>query len=434
MSAICEVLVGMGHQVSGSDLVGSSALDRLAQLGVPVRVGHRPATIVDCSFVVRSTAVPMDDPEVMAALSVGIPILRRSEVLAGICGQRRTAAVSGTHGKTTTTALLAAALGGAGLRPSWIVGAELRGLGSGGRWDDGDWLAVEADESDGTFLELPAELVVVTNVEADHLDHYGDFSGLVAAFERFLAGASGVSVVCADDQISAELGVRTGAISYGVSPVADYRIGAVRGHRSSIEFTLAHDGRDICEVVVPLPGLHNARNAAGAITAAVNLGVDPEVAAAGVGVAPAVARRFERRGERDGITFVDDYAHLPGEVAAALDAARAGGWSRVICVFQPHRFSRTLALAADFGPVLGAADLLWVTDVYAAGEPRLPGVSGVLVADEVRRVHRALAVVYQPDRRTLIEEVRSALRSGDLCLTLGAGDITTLADDLLRVE
>jgi UDP-N-acetylmuramate--alanine ligase len=431
MGAMAEVLAAMGHRVSGTDLAVSPELDRLAGLGVEVAVGHHPELVEGVEAVAASTAVPATDPEVAAARRRGIPVLRRADLLAAMCGRRRTVAVSGTHGKTTTSAMLSASLAAAGMQPSFVVGGRVLDVGSGGRWDSGEWLVVEADESDGTFLELPAEAVVVTSVEPDHLEHYGSFDNLVSAFGRFLAAAPGVRVVCADDPVAAEVGAARGAVTYGTSHEADYRLVDVERGRAGVTFGLEHAGEVLGRVRVPLPGLHNARNAAAAVVAATALGAPFDAAAAGVARSGGVARRFHRRGERDGVTFVDDYAHLPGEVAAALSAATDGGWDRVVAVFQPHRYSRTQALATDFAGAFVGADLVVVTDVYAAGEPPRRGVTGRLVADAVTTGPGAPPVSYVPDRAGLVSYLRSVLRAGDLCLTLGAGDLTTLADELL---
>jgi len=431
LAAMAEVLAAMGHRVSGSDLAASPVLDRLAGLGVGVTVGHDPDGLEGVEAVAASTAVPPTDPEVTAARERGIPVLRRADLLASICGRRRTAAVSGTHGKTTTSTMLGAALAGAGLRPSFIVGGRVLDAGSGGRWDTGEWLVVEADESDGTFLELPAEAVVVTSVEPDHLEHYGSFENLVAAFDRFLAAATGPRVVCVDDPVAAQVGARNAALTYGTGDRAGYRIVDIDRSGDGIGFGLEHGGRSLGRVTVPTPGTHNARNAAGALVAALAIGAPFEPAARALASSGGVARRFQRRGRRDGVTFVDDYAHLPGEVAAVLSAAVDGGWGRVVCVFQPHRYSRTEALGADFAGAFAGADLVVVTDVYGAGEAPRPGVTGALVADAVAAAPAGPPVAYVPDRGDLVAYLVAELRPGDLCLTLGAGDLTTLPDELL---
>ncbi len=431
MSAIAEVLASMGHQISGSDLADSPVLDRLRGLGVAVHVGHAPEALADGSVVAVSTAVPPTDPEVVAAEGRGIPVLSRAELLAAISRTRRTVAVSGTHGKTTTSAMLAVALGHAGLEPSFIVGGRIRGLETGARWDRGDWMVIEADESDGTFLELSRNIAVVTSVEPDHLEHYGDFHALEAAFDRFVGGAER-ALVCTDDAGAAELAARHGADTYGAGPAARHRLVDLDTTVFGSRFVLESDGVALGQIEVPMPGRHNALNAAAATVAALAVRAPFPGVAAGLARFEGVARRFERRGEAAGVTYVDDYAHLPTEVAAALAAASGGEWGRVVCVFQPHRYSRTGALWAEFGGAFDGADLLVVTDVYGAGEPPRPAVTGSLIVDGVLAHDPDRAVVYLPEREELRSYLLATLRPGDLCLTLGAGDLTTLPDELLR--
>jgi UDP-N-acetylmuramate--alanine ligase len=428
MSAIAGVLLTMGHDVSGSDAAPSAVLDRLAAAGARVHAGHEPGSIEGADVVLVSTAIPADDPEVVAARAAGIPVLRRAEALAAICGVRRTLAVSGTHGKTTTTAMLALALRGAGASPSFIVGGDIGGLGTGSAWDDGEWFVVEADESDGTFVELGAHGVIVTNVEPDHLDHWGDFDHLRAAFVRFVAEADGPRVVCLDDPGAAALAAGVpGCVTYGTTEGATYRITDVVTDRDGVRFLV--DGR---AVSLPVPGLHNARNATAVLALCAELGVDPDAVTAALAEFAGVGRRFERRGEAAGITFVDSYDHLPTEVAAVLAAARAGGWRRVVCVFQPHRYTRTAALWQDFAGAFVDADLLAVTGIYAAGQQPIEGVTGKLIVDAVLDAHPRSRVAWLPEREGLRRWLLSTLRPGDLCLTLGAGDLTTLPDELLQ--
>ncbi len=430
MSAIAEVLTTMGHRVSGSDLHPSAGIDRLRAAGVTVSVGHDASQLGPADIVTISTAVPPDNPEVSAARSRGIPVLSRSDVLAAITRIRRTVSVAGTHGKTTTSALAAGALEAAGLDPSYVVGGEIGG-GTGARWSDGAWLVVEADESDGTFLDLATEVAVVTSVEPDHLEHYGDFDALVAAFDRFLGAATGARVVCADDPAAAGLARSHAALTYGFDPSASLCIADFEAARSGSRFVLRRDGVELGPVRVTLPGRHNARNATAALAVALLAGATFESAAAGIAAFAGVGRRSQLRGVRDGVTYVDDYAHLPGEVAPTLAAAAEGGWDRIVCVFQPHRYSRTEALWADFADAFTGADVLVVTDLYPAGEAPRPGVSGKLVADAVTAAHPSARVEWLPERADVAAFLRAELRPGDLCLTLGAGDLTTLADELL---
>ena len=430
MSAIAEVLATMGHTVTGSDQSASPAVAHLRERGVEVVVGHDAANVDGADVLAVSTAIPATNPEVVTARSAGIPVLRRAEALAAICAVRRTIAVSGTHGKTTTTALLALALRAAGLEPSFIVGGEVRGLGSGASWGSGGWFVVEADESDGTFVELAAEAVVVTNVEADHLDHWGTFEALQAGFRRFLVEASGPRVVCADDPVALRLAEGLECLTYGTSPAATHRMVDVVAGPDGVAFTLEHEGRLIGRIEVALPGLHNARNAAAVVVAALALGAELEPVAAALAAFPGVRRRWERRGEVAGVTFIDSYDHLPTEVAAALDAASAGPWARVVCVFQPHRYTRTRDLWRGFADVFARADLLVVTAIYAAGQQPIPGVTGKLVVDAVLDAHPWKRVAWLPGRADLLAYLAAELRPGDLCLTLGAGDLTTLPDEL----
>ena len=428
MSAIAEVLLTMGHRVSGSDQQGSVVLDRLRAAGVAAAVGHDARNLPPGTDAVAiSTAVGPDNPEVVEARRRGVPVLRRADVLAALTRLRRTIAVAGTHGKTTTSSLLACALTSAGLDPSFVVGGVIAGFGTGARWGSGEWFVVEADESDGTFLDLDVEIAVVTSVEPDHLEHYGSFDSLVDAFALFLTGAPH-RLVCADDPLAAKLGAAASASTYGFDAGAGLPITDYAASGGSTSFSLGDLGR----LAVPLPGRHNARNAAAAIAAAMAAGADFEAAAGGVSGFAGVARRSQVRGERDGVTYVDDYAHLPGEVAPMLAAAREGGWSRVVAVFQPHRYSRTEALWAGFAGAFTDADVVVVTEIYAAGEPPRPGVSGRLVADAVRDAHPAARVEWVPERADLVSFLRNELRPGDLCLTLGAGDLTTLPDELLE--
>jgi UDP-N-acetylmuramate--alanine ligase len=431
MSAIASVLLAMGHHVTGTDLKDSTGLTRLRTRGAVVHVGHDAAHLGDADVVAVSTAIPEGNPEIRAARERGIPVLRRADVMAAIAATRRTVAVSGTHGKTTTTSMLALVLVEAGLSPSFIVGGDVNEIGSGAVWSDGDLFVVEADESDGTFLALGAEAVVVTNIEADHLDHYGTLDHIKTAFEQFVRQASGPRVLCADEPNAAALAVVTGAITYGTADTADYRLFEPRAERIGARATIVRRGEPLGELVLPVPGLHNLRNAAGALAMGLELGADLDAALRALGRYAGVARRFQFRGEADGVTFVDDYAHNPGKVRAVMEAVDGKGWGRVIAVFQPHRYSRTADLWRDFADAFPGADLVVVTDVYAAGEAARPGISGELIARAVGGAHPEQAIAYLPSRRDVMDFLAGELRPGDLCLTLGAGDVTTYPDELI---
>ena len=383
--------------------------------------------------VITSTATPIDHPQVVEAQRAGVPVLHRSAALAALCAGRRTIAVAGTHGKTTTSALLATVLAEAGEAPGWVVGAEVAGLGRSAAWGGDGPLVVEADESDGTFLALGAWGAIVTNVEPDHLEHWGGEAQLRAAFAGFVAGLDGPAVLCADDPGASALAEHARRpVTYGTSSASDYRIAEIATVGTGVGFVLEHEGDRVTVQVPAAPGAHNARNAAAALALAHQLGMDLQTAAAALGRFRGVARRFEVRGEAAGVVLVDSYDHLPTEVAAALAAARAGGWRRVVCCFQPHRYSRTEALGRTFADCFADADLLLVTGIYPAGEAPRAGVSGKIVVDAVLDAHPWKHVAWLPTLDDVVAYLAGVLRAGDLCLTLGAGDLTTVPDRVLR--
>jgi UDP-N-acetylmuramate--alanine ligase len=429
MSAIALLLARMGHEVSGSDIRDSVLLARLEAAGVRVTVGNRAENVPpNADAVVYSTAVPDRNVELTAARELGITVLHRSAALAALAATRRTIAVAGSHGKTTTSSMLALILRAAGWQPSFVIGGEVNEVGANAAFGNGEWLVVEADESDGTFLRLGPEAAIVTSVEPDHLDYYGGFEQLVAAFEQFVDGVPGSVVGCADDGIVARIAAaRPRVRTYGRDAAAYYRIVDAAGDHDAERFTLLAGGRALGELVVPL-AVHAATNATGAAALALELGVPFDAIAEALRGFGGVARRFERRGELDGVTFVDDYAHLPGEVAAAIATARRGGWRRVVAVFQPHRYTRTASLWRDFAGVFDEADAVVLTDVYAAGETPIAGVSGRLVVHAVVDASPGLPVTYLPRHADLIDVPRHFARPGDVVLTLGAGDLTTMPD------
>ena len=438
MSGIAAVLTRLGHTVSGSDLKSWRGLDRLRFLGVDVHVPHDAACLpAELDAVVVSTAIPPTNPEVLAARERGVPVLRRAEALAAIVDTRRTVAISGTHGKTTTSTMTTLILRAAGWHPSFLIGGEPNEVGSNAAYDEGEWLVIEADESDGTFVEIAPEAVILTNVEPDHLDHYGDMATLEEACARYLSSAPGPRVACADDPGAARLAAQVTAagqpvITYGEAHDADYRIDGYRGDRLGSRFRLVRHGEDLGEIVLPAPGRHNARNAAAAAALATEIGVPFDAVAAALGRFAGVARRFQFHGEVAGVTLVDDYAHLPGEIKATLAAAREGAWSRIVAVFQPHRYSRTARLWRDFGDAFADADVVVLTDVYAAGEPPQPGVSGRLILQAVCEAGPSNRVFYLPKRSDILARLPDLTRPGDLVITLGAGDVTSLPDEWLR--
>ena len=429
MSAIAVILLEMGHDVSGSDLKDSPALDRLRALGATITIGHHPDHVAGALLVAISSAIGATNPEVHAAHAAGVPVVSRADLLAAIAALRRTVAISGTHGKTTTTSMLALILLEAGLRPSFLIGGEVNEIGTNAAWSDGELFVVEADESDGTFLRLGAELAIVTSVDADHLEYYGSLEALTAAFSRFASDAAR-AIVCVDDE-RARLLAPPGAVGYGFAPDAEFRISAFVGGRSEIAFELSRGPGRLQGFSVPVPGAHNARNAAAAVAAATLLGVPPDVARRALERFTGVDRRFQFRGEAAGVSFVDDYAHLPAEVAATLAAARDGGWRRVVAVFQPHRYSRTESVGAEFKDAFVDADLVVITSIDAAGEVPRPGISAKIVLDALLAAHPETAAAYLPQRDELVSYLAAVLRPGDCCMSLGAGNLTSLADELV---
>lgn len=429
MSAIATVLAQSGHTVSGSDAADGAVLRRLEDLGVRVQVGHSADAVAGADLVVVSTAVAADNPEVVAARAAGIPVLSRRELLPAFAARQPFLSVAGTHGKTTTSSMLAVALDRAGAAPSFLVGADVAALGAAAGFRAGRYMVLEADESDATFLAGPRAGALVTNLEPDHLEFWGGWDQLRAGFVEFLEGTEGPRVVCVDDDGSAALRDTVSAplSSYGTSKQATHRVVGLELTAEGSSFRLTGPAGGV-EVRLVVPGLHNALNAAGALALAVELGVDPGAAAAGLGAHTGVARRFEHRGQVDGVTFVDDYAHLPTEVRAALAAARSGGWGRVVAVFQPHRYSRTEALGAEFGTCFADADVLVLTDVYAAGEAPREGVTGRVVLDAAVAAGPGRDVRWAGTLDDVADLLADELRPGDLCLSVGAGDVTRVAD------
>ncbi len=432
MSAIATLLATRGHNVHGSDLKRSPVIDRLNALGVPVVIGHHTGNVGDADMVVVSSAIPYDNPELAAARMNGIQIFSRAEMLYSIFQGKQVISVSGTHGKTTTTSMLSLCLVEAGLHPSFLVGGDINESDTNAVWDSGDLAVVEADESDGTFLVLDTDIAVITNIEPDHLDHYGDFDSLVDAFGQFARNAKRTVVVNGDDPRALAIANELGGESVGTDKSAAWRVVNAKIHVDGSRFELARNGRVLPEVFkVPVIGEHNLRNAALAAATAIYAGGSPDSVAAGLARFGGVARRFQRRGASHGVIFIDDYAHLPGEVSAVIKAARLLQHERIVAVFQPHRYSRISILAGDFGTPLAMADVVVVTDIYSAGEPVSPGVTGKLVADAVSRSNPDVAVHYVPRLSQLPLIMNEVLREGDICLTMGAGDITTFFDEMI---
>lgn len=439
MSAVARVLLARNVPVSGSDAADSRGLQALAALGARVHVGHDRANLGAADTVVVSSAIRESNPELIEARARGLRVLHRSEALAAAMDGREVVAVAGTHGKTTTTAMITVMLQAAGANPSFAIGGDVAALGVNAAWADGEVFVAEADESDGSFLNYRPRIGVVTNIEADHLDHYGSAEAVFDSFDQFAAllpAGDGVLVACADDGGAGSLAERTTASrrvrTYGYAPAADVRISGTRalGSTSNSVLSFSVDGLESQqELQLGVPGRHNVLNAAAAFAVGLELGVDPAAAAAGLASFSGAARRFETRGEAAGVRVFDDYAHHPTEVAAALTAARTvAGEHRVHVLFQPHLFSRTREFAAEFAAALSLADSVHVLDIYAAREDPVEGVTSRLISDLL-----TVPGGHAPDAEEALQDIVRSAQRGDIILTVGAGDVTRFGPLLVEL-
>ena len=440
MSGLAEILLlSTPLEISGCDRERGENTDRLAALGAKIVSGHDPGHLADVDLVVISSAVDDGNPEVAAARERGIPVIRRAQMLGQVMRLKQGIAVAGTHGKTTTTSLTGMVLTEAGFDPTIVVGGRVRILGTNARLGRGDFLVAEADEYDRSFLELTPDVAVITNVEADHLDCYADFSEIVDAFVQFANGVPfyGAVIACLDDPgVGAVLPrVEKRVVTYGESPQAHLRARDIRLEASGTSFQVFDSEHGpLGEVRLPLPGRHNVANALAAIAVGRELLIPFETIARALAAFTGVVRRFEKKGERGGVLFVDDYAHHPTEIAATLAAARqVYPERRLVALFQPHLYSRTRDFATEFGRSLLGADVAIVTDVYPSREKPLPGVTGQLVVRAAREAgHRNL--MYVAEKKRVVERLERTLRPGDLFLTMGAGDVVKLGESWLAGE
>ena len=436
MSGIAEVMHQLGYKVQGSDASDSYVVEKLRKSGIPVSIGHSPENLGDAAVIVCSTAIKDGNPEIQAAAERRLPRVRRAEMLAELMKMQKTVAVAGTHGKTTTTSMVAALLDSGGLDPTVINGGIINRYGSNARLGKSDWWVIEADESDGSFLRLDGTIAVVTNIDPEHLEHYGSFDAVRDAFVEFVENVPfyGLAVLCVDHpEVQTIIGrVRDRRIvTYGFSALADVRADNVTPVPGGSQFDAVILGREgerrtIEGVHVPIPGRHNVQNALAAIAVALELGISDEDIVSGFGRFEGVKRRFTRVGEADGAIVIDDYAHHPTEIRAVLAAAREGAEGRVIAVMQPHRYTRLQSLMDDFQSAFNDADVVFVTPVYPAGEEPIDGVSSDALADGLRaHGHRMVrAVANQED---LSRELRDLAAKGDMIICMGAGDITKWA-------
>ena len=438
MSGIAEVLHNLGYSVSGSDRARTPVTERLAKLGIKVAQGHDAANVANADVVVTSSAIGEDNVELTAAREQRIPVVPRAEMLGELMRFRRGIAIAGTHGKTTTTSLTASVLAEAGYDPTFVIGGQLNSAGANARLGTGEYLVAEADESDGSFLMLSPIIAVVTNIDADHLENYGgDFTLVRRAFADFLHRLPfyGMAVLCIDNEEVAQLAhaVARSVITYGIAnDEADVRAHNVRQQGFEMHFDLQLPGRKgMLPMRLNLPGRHNVLNALAAVAIGWQLGVDETALVGALASFQGVGRRFHRRGElaldQGSVLLIDDYGHHPSEIAAVFEAVR-GGWpdKRMVVAFQPHRYSRTRDLMDDFARELCEADVLVLTEVYAAGEKPIPGADGRALARAVRARGKVAPVLVEHPR-DFAETLPSLLRDGDLLLLLGAGDIGATA-------
>jgi UDP-N-acetylmuramate--alanine ligase len=440
MSGIAEILHNLGYAVQGSDLVDGANVHRLQQLGISVEIGHQPENLRDAQVVVISSAVKPDNPEVAAARARLIPVVRRAEMLGELMRLKWSIAVAGTHGKTTTTSMIGALLDAAQLDPTVINGGIINAYGTNARLGAGDWMVVEADESDGTFVKLPATIAVVTNIDPEHLDFYGNFEAVQRAFESFVANIPfyGFATLCVDHPVVQGLIPKLAerrVVTYGLSPQADVRAVNIEIGREGARYDavltdrLAETSRTIEGLRLPMLGQHNVQNSLAAIAVAQEMDLPDTVVRAALQGFKGVKRRFTKTGEVRGITVIDDYGHHPVEIAAVLTAARAAAAGSVIAVVQPHRYTRVQDLFEGFCTCFNDADVVVVADVYAAGEAPIAGIDrDALVAGLQSRGHRAAMALEDP--RALAPLIRSLAKPGDYVLCLGAGSITAWAQAL----
>jgi len=433
MSGIAEVLLNLGYQISGSDLKETEATRRLSDLGAKISYLHQRENISNAQVVVVSTAISKDNPEVLAALEQKVPVIPRAEMLAELARLKYTIAIAGTHGKTTTTSLVATILSAADFDPTMVVGGRLHGLDTGAKLGYGEFLVAEADESDGSFLKLSPTIAIVTNIDNDHLDHYGSVEELEKTFLEFANKVPfyGWAILCLDDP-----GVRKilpfidrKYYTYALNSDADFIARNIIYQDWEIEFDAYFQNKKLGQVKLHLPGKHNISNALAAIACTVNLDIDFSVISRALSEFKGIERRLQIKGEKNGITVIDDYGHHPREIEATLGAIRQR-WtkSRLIVIFQPHRYTRTKILADEFGRAFTQADLIRLMEIYPAGEKPIPGVSAKLIYDALEKNGKNVTMFASEQVNKLVKE----LKPGDIVLTLGAGDVWKLGEKLLE--
>lgn len=437
MSALANILIDRGAKVSGSDLKDSKYVRALVEKGATISVGHRSENIVDPDVVVVSTAIPETNPEVVEARRRGIEVWPRAQMLAYLAGERKTIAVAGTHGKTSTSSMIAMMLRSMGECPSFCIGGVIDGVSANAENGTGDLYVVEADESDGSFVFLDPYIAVITNMEPDHLDHYANFDEIKDVFVDFMnrTHEDGAIVICGDDEelvATAKRVENRRVITYGKGEDNDYvyRITGRKGIGSTFE--LYHEGALVASSWMAVPGEHMVSNASAALVCATVLNLDMTKAAQSLQSFSGVRRRFDLVDEVGDITIVDDYGHHPTEIDATLKAAQSLGFNRVVVAFQPHRYTRVQNLAHEFGNAFQHADRVIILDVYSAGEAPIPGVSGRTIVESILQQHPRAQVAFIPHRQEITPYLKTICRPGDILLTMGAGDVTTVGPEVAK--
>lgn len=437
MSPLAKILLEMGYRVTGSDRAETNLTEQLAALGAKIYLGQDGENVRGADAIVVSTAIPYDNPEVLAAGELKIPKLHRSDINAALVNEYKGIAVAGAHGKTTTTAMLAVALETLGKSPTFVIGGEAPDMGTNAKLGKSEYLVSEADESDGSFLKLKPYISVVTNVENDHMDHYGTMDNIRAAFKNFIGntrfGEGGFAVLCFDNdnlrQIAADQ--KGKYYSYAIDHEADYRAMNITPTGTGTTFDVEHAGTVLGRVHLNIPGRHNVSDALAVIVTGLQLGIGVEEMAKGLAAFHGAKRRFQTKGKINGVWVVDDYAHHPTEIATTLAAAKQTKPKRLICVFQPHRYSRTKLLRTEFGAAFREADLVVLTDIYGAGEPPIDGIDGKTILREIDK-QTGQVVEYISDKKELAPYLAEISRPGDLIITMGAGDIYQAGEELVR--
>jgi UDP-N-acetylmuramate--alanine ligase len=435
MSGIAEVLVNLGYPISGSDLASNPATRRLKKLGAEVRRGHRAVHVHDADVVVISSAVREDNPEVVEARRRHIPVIPRAEMLAELMRMKFSIAVAGSHGKTSTTGMVAEVLGRGGLDPTVVIGGRLAKLRSGAKLGNGEFMVAEADESDGSFVKMTPTIAVVTNIDREHLDHYADLAEIQDAFVEFVSRVPfyGAVVICLDDpNVRAILPrIDRRILTYGLSSEADVSATGIAVEGFGASYVAQAGGEELGKVRLGVPGRHSVYNSLAALAVGLELDVPFKTIEGALKRFRGPDRRLQLRGEAFGAKVVDDYGHHPTEIAASLAAVREGFGARTVVVFQPHRYTRTKFLLEEFGRAFFHADHVIVTEVYPAGEEPIPGVDGALVADALVR-HGHPSAVFEPDVKKIPRRIQECVRSGDVIMTLGAGDVWKIGEAFIR--